>query len=290
VPPSVPPPPPPSSPTPSAPPSSFGSGDDTPCFAREVTTVCRLLHENAEASAAYGDCFGPNAPASSHHGEKVLAAELMAGDLVLSSPSEATRVLVNQHRAIFRASPTITIKHSHGSLSLTPDHVLWVDGAFVPARHVRVGSLLEPHSTVLSVGESILNVINPVTVNSRILVAGLEGQPVISSTHPEWVAASMLNAPVFPLRFTHGLAYTCPSQLQRFYDDLIEPVSGFAVRQLIPVKHRIPTILQLLLAFALDFAGFFAFFLHSLASVHGLVGLSAVAFALKVTGVRRGCK
>ena len=56
-----------------------------------------------------------------------------------------------------------------------------------------------------------------------------------------------------------------------------------------PVKHQTPTTLLLLLAFSLDFASFIGFLLYSLASVHGLVGLSTVALALKVRGVRKGC-
>ena len=43
----------------------------------------------------------------------------------------------------------------------------------------------------------------------------------------EWIATWMLSAPIFPLPFTHGLAYMSPRQLQRFYDDLLEPVSSF---------------------------------------------------------------
>ena len=81
---------------------------------RQVTTACRLLHENAEASAAFADCFARDAHTSSGHGEKVPAAELLAGDLVLSSPNEATRVLVNQHRAVSRQAVEQTVAECCG--------------------------------------------------------------------------------------------------------------------------------------------------------------------------------
>ena len=56
--------------------------------------MCRLLDRSAGAMAALADCFegGVNGVA-----ERVLAKQLVAGDLVLSSESDVSRVIVNQH-------------------------------------------------------------------------------------------------------------------------------------------------------------------------------------------------
>jgi len=39
------------------------------------------------------------------------------------------------------ASSVVILEHATGSLALTPDHVLWVDGGFRAAAEVREGSV-----------------------------------------------------------------------------------------------------------------------------------------------------
>jgi len=68
------------------------------CHARESARGCRLLSPSAAPSSAYNDCFGSGSSVGA--GEKALMSELAAGDLVLSSPFEATCVIVNQHKAV----------------------------------------------------------------------------------------------------------------------------------------------------------------------------------------------
>merc|ERR1712226_1680915 len=96
----------------------------------------------------------------------------------------------------------VRITHVEGEIVLTPDHVIFADDRFVPAREVAVGSVLSSGSVVSAVAPSLHAVINPLTVNSRILAAGLEGMPIIASTTPEWLAEFMLATTYYPLPYS----------------------------------------------------------------------------------------
>jgi len=229
-PPSPPPPPPPSPPVPSvsspSPPASPEAATEEskskPCFARS-TTACRLVDTAVSASAAFDACFGNDAsvPAVA---ERVSMASLVAGDVVLASPHVTTRVLVNQHRAVTKAAPMVQIDHATGTLTLTPDHMLLVDGAYQPARNARPGSQLEPSSIVMAVAATVEAIVNPLTASSTILAAGPSGAPVVASCLPEWVAGVLVDSAVFPLPFllSPAAARLFPASVQAFYDDFLE--------------------------------------------------------------------
>merc|ERR1711939_34383 len=133
--------------------------------------------------------------------ERVLMSSLRAGDLVLSSPAQVTRVIVNQHVGISTVSPMVTLKHSTGELSLTPDHVLAADGAYRPAVEVKVGMVLEPASKVNEVTASIQGIISPITANGHILAAGPSGGPITATVWPGWIADWMLQTTLYPLPY-----------------------------------------------------------------------------------------
>merc|ERR1719253_334881 len=131
--------------------SGSGSGDapvvpagDNPCFAAETTMACKLTGD-VSAAEAHRQCYTIH-----NTKEKGAALALMktltAGDVVLAADAAGTlsleRVIVNQHKANTVASALLEVHHSAGVLSLTPDHVLLVDGAFVPARNAKLG----PHA------------------------------------------------------------------------------------------------------------------------------------------------
>merc|ERR1719352_853122 len=92
---------------------------------------------------------------------------------------------------VVRFSKMVNIEHENGSLELTPDHVLLVDGAFVAARNVVKGSSLSG-STVSSVSQTTGAIINPMTTSGKILIAGMTGEPVVSSTASAAPLASFL--------------------------------------------------------------------------------------------------
>jgi hypothetical protein len=254
---------------------------ENPCFAKETTTACRLTNPAAVASAAFDDCFNN---AQGNQAERVLMANLVAGDLVLSAKDEIARVVVNQHMPTSLTSPTVTIQHATGSISLTPDHVIFADGEFVAAREVKVGSVLSQNSVVSDVVVSMHTIINPLTTNSRILAAGVEGQPVEASTHPEWIASFMLST-VYPLpvSLSAALSYLFPAKVQAFYDAVLEPFNNAMASSYAMTKSTLPTPALLAAIALLDLSISAGFAAYSLASVEGLVALVAVAAALKAS-------
>ena len=58
----------------------------------------------------------------------------------------------------------------------------------------------------------------------------------------------MLTVPIHPLPFTHGLACMCPRQLQRFYDDALEPFFAATAPRLVALKRVLPSPLVALIA------------------------------------------
>ena len=118
-----------------------------------------------------------------------------------------------------KRSGVVKITHVNGELSLTPDHVLLVDGEWAAARTVKVGSSLSG-SIVTAVSQGFGGIVNPLTTNGMIVAAGPTGKPVVSSAYPEWIAEYMLNVSVFPLpvSFSNLLSYLFPATVQAYYD------------------------------------------------------------------------
>ena len=119
-----------------------GGGGDDPCFSREAE-ACRIVDTSVAPFAAFRACFDETAPSVA---ERVKMTALTGGDYILSAGKDQaykfTRVIVNQHREANFKSALLEINHANGELSLTPDHVLEVDGEFVPARLAAAGSKL----------------------------------------------------------------------------------------------------------------------------------------------------
>ena len=215
-------------------------------------------------------------------------ADLMAGDLVLSGDSTGfARVVVNQHRVPVGMRPMLTIEHTHGSLTLTPDHVLLVDGTFVTAREVTPGALLGAPSAVVSrVSESAAPIVNPITTSARILAAGPgSGAPVLASTHPEWIADVMLAAGAFPLTLSGALSYLFPATTQAYYDSWIELVASAAnLPTLKEVVGPPDSVLFAVQSRLFDFAistGLFAFAASQI-KVASLMAITCIATAYKL--------
>ena len=158
--------------------------------------------------------------------ELVLMKTLAAGDVVLAADAAGAlsfeRVVVNQHKANPLASALLEVHHSAGVLSLTPDHVLLVDGAFAPARDAKPGSALALADGTAAVVERVATahgaVVNPVTASGTIVADG-----VVAATHPEWSAGFMLASGV-PLPLFYAAAAAFPATTQAYYDAVLEPL------------------------------------------------------------------
>merc|ERR1719230_1226956 len=178
------------------------------CFSR-TTTACRLL-QPATAGDAFAACFGSGLEAVA---ERVPMGALVAGDAVLADGAGLTRVVVNQHAGVKAAAPMLTLHFEGGSLSLTADHVLLLDGALSPARLAAVGSVLSSGRKVSAVTHGSQGVVNPITAAGTILAAGPSGEPVVAATANEWLADVLLSAyPKYTPSF--NLAVLFPASVQ----------------------------------------------------------------------------
>lgn len=210
-------------------------------------------------------------------------SHLVAGDLVLSSSSTASAVVVTQHRPpTSLSSGLLTLHHKKGSLSLTPDHVLQIDGIFMPARYAALGSILSGGHVVTHVTTAFGDVINPVTLAGTILAAGPAGAPVLAATHPEWIAQWFLSASVPPLPLSFALARALPFNVQALYDTVVEPaVSATALPAFKSIWPSIPAPFAVVLLAAVDVLFAAATVVHALCSLQVVIALSVVALSIK---------
>jgi len=180
-----------------------------------------------------------------------------------------TRVLVNQHRKVTLISSILVIEHTEGILRLTPDHVLLVDGSFVAANRVKVGSLLGHSARVLRIQHAVEDIVNPVTSNGFVLAGGDTGSPVVASAYPEWIASHMLTSSIHPLPFSFAnlLSFLFPISAQNFYDVILEPCF-LANAANLKYFARLPSQCVVLLFIAIDVlvAVYFFMFLMSVLS------------------------
>ena len=108
-----------------------------------------------------------------------------------------TDVIVNQHvNAPSTMSTLLTVTTEDGSsVTLTPDHALFVDGKLAAASDVKVGLSLtsaqgEP-VRVNAIHWATGAVINPVTGAGTILAAEGDGLPLLAASHPIWIAPTL---------------------------------------------------------------------------------------------------
>jgi hypothetical protein len=243
--------------------------------------VCRLVDKTIAPSSAFAQCFGD---ARGAQAERIPMARVVAGDLVLSSPSEATRVVIAQHRADESATPMIVLEHEHGKLVLTADHVLKMDGRFVVARKAVVGAVLEPASKIIRVYTTSRGIVNVITVSGKILAAARTGDPVVATVWTtEWLASRMLSTP-YPLPFSSAVSYLFPESAQAFFDahgeTFVDKTVG--VRRFTELRAALPTPLALAMVyFGFDIACVVGFAAWAVCSHEGLIALLTLAAAVK---------
>ena len=266
------------------------------CFGRERTAACRLLDGGASAAAAHSACWGA---AGSEAGggaavvaaELVLMLELVAGDLVLTEKGgvpSVDRVVVNQHREhTTRSAALLTLVHAAGSLTLTPGHVVWLDGGFAPARSATVGSVLSNGVTITAITAHSGGIINPIVAGGTILASDKAGgAPVLAATADEWTANVLLSAyPKFSPSF--ALAALFPATVQAYYDDALETLYHAAVPTLRTLKLAAPAPLVGLATISVDAALVAGLGAYAL-GLNGAATLTAAALA--VTAARRAAR
>jgi len=231
---------------------------------------------------AYAQCF---LGAAGDAATRAPMSELAAGDTVLSDADTAARVVVNQHKIEDgKASLLITLTHARGSLALTPDHVLELDGKFMPAREAHVGAALSNGAVIEAISHSRGGIINPITATGKILAAAATGEPVVAATGNEWLADVMLSAyPKYTLSYTLAAAF--PAAVQAYYDGALEPLFTAAVPHLTKIKAAAPAPLVGVILVAGDAALATGLAAYSL----GLKGVATLA-VIAVAAARKGKK
>jgi len=280
------------------------------CFASHSSMACRAL-STTDPYAAFDGCFGPKAsPVSTI----VPMMDLSAGDIVVSLDLKTgaptlDRVVVNQHKAVTHRSPLVTIETDSGAtLTVTPDHVIALNGRFVAASKAAPGASLSAASlststlsaaNITRVVELSGGVINPVTLSGTILVADISGRrgaasgvsavPLVASTHPEWCASLFLDAPTFPFVATRLLSYAAPATMQAYYD-----AAEVAISRLVPKLqtsaasvHPVALALGVTAADAVFSVGFVAYALCATLAAWLAVPLGAGGVAWLVLAQRK---
>jgi hypothetical protein len=201
---------------------------------------------------------------------------LVAGDVVLSSSAETSRVLLNLHAATSSSSPMLRIDHEHGHIAMTADHMLKVDGMLQPAAAVEVGSVLEPASKVVRVSTTVHRIINPITASGLILAAGPTGGPVVSTVYSrEWSVDISAYA---PYSLAGHMASMFPLAVQGFYDEVLEAFFVRAAPHFQAYKAAVPSAVWIssLLACDVGLASGFAVW----AACHAAGGATAIALGM----------
>ena len=123
--------------------------------------------------------------------------------------------------------------YASGSVTVTPDHVILVDGKFAPARTAAVGSTLRDargaELTIRSVSSSYGRVVNPITTSGTILAAAPDGgAAVVASVYGEWIYEAFLGPADLTSLAGSSLSATLsaafPASAQAFHDALVEPI------------------------------------------------------------------
>ena len=122
-------------------------------------------------------------------------ADLVPGDLVLGRDG-ATVVVANQHKAVDTIAEMLTFVAADGtSVSMTPDHALFVDGALVAAADAKVGAaLMTAKGEMIDIKRIVKGeaaIINTVTSDGTIFADGL-----LAASNPFWIASLTANAPI----------------------------------------------------------------------------------------------
>ena len=176
------------------PPEDKEKKEDTPCFGRDTYAISVNGKPVAMASLRSGDYVmdGPDSftrvivnqasmsTCPTACSLRVLGARGGGGCVRVPKMQCLTPLVATfaQHAAVSFKSSLLRIGTEAATpLSITPDHVLSVDGKFVPAQRVIVGSKLSEHE-VVSVTLTTGAVINPLTASGKILTQG----GILSST------------------------------------------------------------------------------------------------------------
>lgn len=235
----------------------LSSSEEWWCFGADTSLACRLRQTadlwsstigrlgqpaEVEARAAFEACFR----GGSGDAELVPLTRLRSGDYVITLDPAGEPVLdhivLNQHLGSSQWAKLLRLETAEGAaITVTPEHVILLDGIFVAAAEAQLGASLSAGS-IVRITEAAGRIINPVTASGTILVAdtAADGMPNLASTHPRWIAPFMLAAPTFPFVTTHLLSQLAPETLQASYST-IEHVIAAALPLPVRASATVPS-------------------------------------------------
>jgi Hint module len=171
-----------------------------------VGELCMYKQEGRIARAAGSACFPAEATVELEDGSVARMDAVAVGDAVKVGPGEYSRIFMFTHRLPDAAARFVALQTVSGpSLTLTPGHYVYADGALVAASEVAVGAALAlgdgRTATVASCGEVAgAGLFNPQTVHGDIVVNG-----IVASTYTTAVEPRLAHAALAPLRCLTGL-------------------------------------------------------------------------------------
>ena len=117
-------------------------------------------------------------------------ADLVPFDVVLGRDGPTTVVAV-QHNAVDTLAEMLTLHTADGSsVSMTPNHAVFVDGELVAAADAKIGSTLST-GIVTKITKGEASIINAVTASGTIVADG-----IVAASNPMWIASLTVDAPL----------------------------------------------------------------------------------------------
>lgn len=145
-------------------------------------------------------CFPSKATVELESGEKKAMEDLAVGDMVKVGVNQFSRVFMFTHKLADTESTFLSIKTAETSLTLTPGHYLYVNGALAAAKTVSAGDSLTLGSGAVATVTSVAPVqatglFNPQTVSGNVVV-----DDVLASTYTTAVEPTFAHAILAPFR------------------------------------------------------------------------------------------
>lgn len=209
-----------------------------PCFSRS-SLACRRLHPDASPLDGSRQCTSRSASRSLFSpavAEMVSLVDLAPSDMVLTVSAKGnltwTPVFITQHVNSSREEQHIQIEHDQGTITVTPEHVVWAAGEYMPASDITEGMTVQTVSQsgvsfprVLKTSLVTDGIINPVTEQGTILVSSGGSKLTLAATHPDWIAHHFINPSLFAMPISLFMSKVLPNCTQRVYSTVIEPLA-----------------------------------------------------------------
>jgi len=262
------------------------------CFSQETASVCRLTAPQSFSlphsySLAYSQCFPTRLKKTLSQtaafistsevkklAELVLMADIRAGDRILtldqvSGKPVDTRVLYVQHHK--QRTPMLRIHYNGGHITLTANHVIYVNKRAAPASAAVVGTLLQMNSgaeggIVHKVSQLTGDVVNIVTLQGTLLAVdrssdGSVYHPILASVTNNLAFEPWLPHVAWAMPFTRVSSLLFPSDVQAAVNSVCQKKSDLSFAAITgpilgmlgpPTGLNLSTLLGLLFLFLSD--------------------------------------